>query len=712
MADEVGLPSLSGEAGGGHGRPGGKGPAAGEDAGAGAMAADILAGEQEGDERQLTSERSTHALLLSGRMVRGDSLRDQVGDGSCPGWALAVASRRRRNTASGYYSSLVDRCFFTDCRGQQVENHVEISPATFDVVSKDVGRSFSGALLESDSAEVRAALQRVLLAFAVHNQRVGYCQGMNFIVAFSLTQLHAEEEDAFWLLVATVELLPVEFYMTTGLEELMVFQAMLRRYVPELATHLGDNFEVTTNLLAIHWLLPLFVHELPPAVTVAVWKQFFTRDALSSLLRTSLVIVKTFLPPLLQRHAQLMARRHASRRGGRTAAAAAASAESGGESGGGGGDDGDDGASKGDGDEGCEADGEHDELMPLSEEEEEELENMVDMGLANALRDAARAELTVALLDEALRTVDWDDKWLAKQQAQCSARLREQEDALLFKLKASRLAAVVPFDGGEVDDFVVQLRRTGGSAAAAVSREQLSAVAMDVLGMPPPARMERVWEFVDSQPVDRSFAGQLAAAVCAVASKASREGGDGEGEEEEEAGDGSAAERKVEEVAEERVAALAAAAVSGACVADYAIVVIMLGNFTLDDKIRAAFHLFDRDADGTLPLVAARAVFSGIKRWAHCLLRTAVHIRPAAVQFAHVSGGLTFYQFKNIVITEPALGVTLHRTVADMYRPSATDGVFLTGRRKAAKSPSSAAEEEDEELSAQMASLCKPCALM
>lgn len=39
-------------------------------------------------------------------------------------------------------------------------------------------------------------LQDVLLAFCIHNPNVGYCQGMNFLVAMAL--LFMDAQDAFW----------------------------------------------------------------------------------------------------------------------------------------------------------------------------------------------------------------------------------------------------------------------------------------------------------------------------------------------------------------------------------------------------------------------------------------------------------------------------------------------------------------------------------
>lgn len=51
--------------------------------------------------------------------------------------------------------------------------------------------------------EGRETLRRVLAAYALHNPKVGYCQGMNFLAGLLL--LFMPEESAFWSLAALVE---------------------------------------------------------------------------------------------------------------------------------------------------------------------------------------------------------------------------------------------------------------------------------------------------------------------------------------------------------------------------------------------------------------------------------------------------------------------------------------------------------------------------
>ena len=54
-------------------------------------------------------------------------------------------------------------------------------------------------------------LRRVLSAYVLRNPTIGYCQGMNNIVARLIASM--DEEDAFWTFCQTIEqLLPLDYY--------------------------------------------------------------------------------------------------------------------------------------------------------------------------------------------------------------------------------------------------------------------------------------------------------------------------------------------------------------------------------------------------------------------------------------------------------------------------------------------------------------------
>ena len=71
---------------------------------------------------------------------------------------------------------------------QRLVEHPELAPQRIaSVISRDIPRTFGGIDLRHYSrAEAERKLERVLLAYASRNQVLGYCQSMNFLVAFFL----------------------------------------------------------------------------------------------------------------------------------------------------------------------------------------------------------------------------------------------------------------------------------------------------------------------------------------------------------------------------------------------------------------------------------------------------------------------------------------------------------------------------------------------
>lgn len=75
------------------------------------------------------------------------------------------------------------------------------------------------------------SLRNVLSAYAVHNPRIGYCQGINFIAGTLL--LFLEEEDAFWLFATMMDkLLPQDMYgrhMTDANADQLVIKHIIKQ---------------------------------------------------------------------------------------------------------------------------------------------------------------------------------------------------------------------------------------------------------------------------------------------------------------------------------------------------------------------------------------------------------------------------------------------------------------------------------------------------
>ena len=70
-------------------------------------------------------------------------------------------------------------------------------------IKRDLNRTFPHSSFYSDAGPGQEQLERILVTFLKYDPKIGYVQGMNFIVGALL--FHCSEEIAFWLFVALVE---------------------------------------------------------------------------------------------------------------------------------------------------------------------------------------------------------------------------------------------------------------------------------------------------------------------------------------------------------------------------------------------------------------------------------------------------------------------------------------------------------------------------
>lgn len=135
-------------------------------------------------------------------------------------------------------------------------------------------------------------LRRVLLAFSRRNILVGYCQGLNRLAAIAL--LFMSEEDAFWCLVAIVELIMPHDYYSRTLEASQADQRVLKdlmvEKLPKLHAHLESN-KVDLSLFTFNWFLTVFVDTIPTETYLYIW-DVFLYEGNKVLFRFALAIFK------------------------------------------------------------------------------------------------------------------------------------------------------------------------------------------------------------------------------------------------------------------------------------------------------------------------------------------------------------------------------------------------------------------------------------
>lgn len=170
-------------------------------------------------------------------------------------------------------------------------------------IELDVPRTFPNcAWIQSEAGQT--ALRRLLLAFAHHNQHVGYCQGMNFVAAMLLLVLGHDEEAAFWVLASLIDeekgILYQDMYSCdlSGCHvEMRSLRALLAAKVPRLASHLA-SLRCDMSILATDWFLCLYCTSLPAETAIRIWDALL-HEGPKVLFRVALALLKMHEPALL-----------------------------------------------------------------------------------------------------------------------------------------------------------------------------------------------------------------------------------------------------------------------------------------------------------------------------------------------------------------------------------------------------------------------------
>lgn len=151
-------------------------------------------------------------------------------------------------------------------------------------IQVDLKRTFAGndeCWLTSDAGQ--KSLQRVLLAYALHNDDLGYCQSMTFVVGRLLCLFHSQscdgeaelpiqdEERVFWLLHVLCEDFFPSYYTQgmTGLQvDGAVLEKLMRMRLPKLYRHFQQLHTPPMGLVLVtQWLLPLCCAVFPSETT-------------------------------------------------------------------------------------------------------------------------------------------------------------------------------------------------------------------------------------------------------------------------------------------------------------------------------------------------------------------------------------------------------------------------------------------------------------
>mmetsp|Transcript_8835 Transcript_8835/g.18886 ORF Transcript_8835/g.18886 Transcript_8835/m.18886 type:complete len:470 (+) Transcript_8835:84-1493(+) len=160
-------------------------------------------------------------------------------------------------------------------------------------IDLDLPRTFPGhEWLQSEEGQV--SIRNVLVAFSLHNQRVGYCQGLNCVAAFLLLCTDQAEEDAFWLLVALTDRILYPNTHAPNLDgchvEMRTLGQLIASKLPRLHHHL-EALSCDVSVFSTDWFLCLFCTSLPSESAARVWDALFHEGA-KVLFRVALALLQ------------------------------------------------------------------------------------------------------------------------------------------------------------------------------------------------------------------------------------------------------------------------------------------------------------------------------------------------------------------------------------------------------------------------------------
>ena len=146
-------------------------------------------------------------------------------------------------------------------------------------------------------------MKNILLCYSTRNTTVGYCQGMNFLVA-RLLLIMEDEEKVFWLFVQIIEnfLSLYNYQELTGIIiETTLIETLISYYLPELNKFLAKkDFTITTSNFIHKWIVCLFSQTLKPNIVYTLYDFFFI-DGFISIIKNTIFILTSIQQEILSK---------------------------------------------------------------------------------------------------------------------------------------------------------------------------------------------------------------------------------------------------------------------------------------------------------------------------------------------------------------------------------------------------------------------------
>eukprot|EP01084_Bolivina_argentea_P003301 6197_1 len=118
-------------------------------------------------------------------------------------WQNLSGARERRKIECARYGS---KALYMDLKGRKKSKyHDKIWRNIHKRYNKYIFVASTPQEMEQNASPTQIAIYHVLKAFSLYRRDIGYCEGMEVVVAWLLKHFREEEEEAFWMLASLAD---------------------------------------------------------------------------------------------------------------------------------------------------------------------------------------------------------------------------------------------------------------------------------------------------------------------------------------------------------------------------------------------------------------------------------------------------------------------------------------------------------------------------
>lgn len=145
-----------------------------------------------------------------------------------------------------------------------------------DMIEKDLYRSLPDNPKFQEEFMINS-LRNVLMAYAAHNEKIGYCQSMNIICAILL--LYMDEVSAFYTMMAICERMMAQCYslnVSGAIIHQKTFSRILKAELPHIHKKLKD-INLPIKVIVVSWFMCLFIDCFEDSIFLKILDLFFLK---------------------------------------------------------------------------------------------------------------------------------------------------------------------------------------------------------------------------------------------------------------------------------------------------------------------------------------------------------------------------------------------------------------------------------------------------